>query len=93
MTHLAGSGGVSPVAWIAAMGSLGARLDAYAHHPYPGRPQTKRLGPACDRCASLTMADLERLVEIVHRNLGRKRIWLTSSPSNEPARSSSASRR
>ncbi|HSF61916.1 MAG TPA: DUF5722 domain-containing protein [Gaiellaceae bacterium] len=74
----AGSGGISPIAWITSMGDLGARLDAYAHHPYPSRPQTETpWGPACDRCSSLTMADLERLVDVVHRSLGRKRVWLT----------------
>ena len=31
----AGAGGVSPVAWIKARAVLRARLDAYAHHPYP----------------------------------------------------------
>ena len=74
----AGSGGVSPVAWIAALGRLGARLDAYAHHPYPGRPQTETPWlPACARCAGITMADLERLIALVRRTFGPKRIWLT----------------
>ena len=75
----AGSGGgVSPVAWIKAMGRLRPRLDAYAHHPYPGRPQLETpTGPACRSCSSIAMADLERLVALVHANLGRKRIWLT----------------
>lgn len=74
----AGSGGVSPVSWIKAMGSLRARLDAYAHHPYPGRPQLETpWKPACRSCTTIAMADLERLVALVHKNLGRKRIWLT----------------
>ena len=74
----AGIGGVSPVAWIKALGSLRARLDAYAHHPYPGRPQAETpWAPACRACSSITMADLERLVALVHANLGQKRIWLT----------------
>ena len=74
----AGSGGVSPVSWIKAMGSLRARLDAYAHHPYPARPQVETpWGPACRSCTTIAMADLERLVSLVHKNLGRKRIWLT----------------
>ena len=74
----AGSGGVSPVSWIKAMGSLRARLDAYAHHPYPGRPQVETpWAPACRSCTTIAMADLERLVTLVHRNIGRKRIWLT----------------
>ena len=35
----AGSGGVSPSRGSAAMGAAHARLDAYAHHPYPASPQ------------------------------------------------------
>ena len=74
----AGSGGVSPVAWIKAMGRGRARLDAYAHHPYPGQPQVETpWAPACRTCSSIAMADLERLVALVHANLGQKRIWLT----------------
>jgi hypothetical protein len=74
----AGSGGVSPVSWIREMGKLRARLDAYAHHPYPGQPQVETpWGPGCGTCTTLTMADLERLVNLVRTNLGRKRIWLT----------------
>ena len=32
------TGGVSPVDWIAGMAAAHARLDAYAHNPYPLRP-------------------------------------------------------
>ncbi|HYI73634.1 MAG TPA: glycosyl hydrolase [Gaiellaceae bacterium] len=74
----AGAGGVSPVSWIKSMGAARARLDAYAHHPYPGRPQIETpWAPACRSCTTIAMADLERLVALVHKNLGRKRIWLT----------------
>jgi hypothetical protein len=75
----AGAGGLSPVTWIKELGKLGARLDAYAHHPYPGSPQVETpWGPGCKSCTTITMADLERLVALVHKNLGRgKRIWLT----------------
>ncbi len=74
----AGMGGVSPVAWIKAMAPLRPKLDAYAHHPYPGRPQLETpWAPACRNCTTIAMADLERLVALVHRHLGRKRIWLT----------------
>jgi hypothetical protein len=73
-----GSSGVAPVPWIRAMGALGAKLDAYAHHPYPGHPRTETpWGPACARCSTITMADLERLESEVRRNFGPKRIWLT----------------
>jgi Cellulase (glycosyl hydrolase family 5) len=74
----AGAGGISPVSWIKELGKLGARLDAYAHHPYPGQPQVETpWGPKCSSCTTIAMADLERLVKLVHGNLGRKRIWLT----------------
>lgn len=75
----AGAGGRSPVAWIKELGKLGARLDAYAHHPYPGHPQVETpWGPRCTSCTTIAMADLERLVRLVHANLGSgKRVWLT----------------
>ena len=61
-----------------ALGKLHARLDAYAHHPYPGKPQSETpWRPACNRCSSITMADLDRLARLVQRAFGRKRIWLT----------------
>jgi hypothetical protein len=73
-----GSLGVAPVPWIRAMGAFGAKLDAYAHHPYPSTPRAESpWGPRCARCSTITMADLERLDREVQRNLGRKRIWVT----------------
>ncbi|HUH14378.1 MAG TPA: cellulase family glycosylhydrolase [Gaiellaceae bacterium] len=72
------TGGVSPVQWIRGMRSASARLDAYAHHPYPlSRFQTPWTG-ACSHCETITMASLERLLREV-RNAwgGAKRIWLT----------------
>jgi hypothetical protein len=73
-----GSAGVAPVPWIRQMGVLGAKLDAYAHHPYPANPRADTpWAPACPRCSTLTMADLERLEAEVRRSLGPKRIWLT----------------
>jgi hypothetical protein len=74
----AASDGVSPVAWIRAMAAAKARLDAYAHHPYPVRPQTETPWTgACRHCSTITMAELERLLREVRRNFGAKRIWLT----------------
>ena len=73
-----GSAGIAPVPWIRSMGALGARLDAYAHHPYPGHPRTETpWGPGCRRCATITMADLERLEREVRSAFGPKRLWLT----------------
>jgi hypothetical protein len=71
-------GGVAPVAWIRAMASARAKLDAYAHHPYPGRPQSETpWGPKCVNCQTITMADLERLEREVRAAFGRRPIWLT----------------
>ena len=55
-------GGVSPVAWIRAMGSLRARLDAYAHHPTRAAAVETPWAPECRTCPTIAMADLERLV-------------------------------
>jgi hypothetical protein len=71
-------GGVSPVAWIRGMRTAGARLDAYAHHPYPERPKLETpWSGGCSHCATITMATLERLISEVQRAFPRKRIWLT----------------
>jgi hypothetical protein len=73
-----GSAGIAPVPWIREMGALGAKLDAYAHHPYPGHPRTETpWAPRCANCSTIAMADLERLETEVRRSFGPKRIWLT----------------
>jgi hypothetical protein len=71
-------GGVNPVNWIRAMGSFGAKLDAYAHHPYPAKPgiETPWSG-GCSWCKTITMADLDRLIREVQASFPGKRIWLT----------------
>ena len=72
-----GSGSVSPVDWIRGMDFAGARLDAYAHHPYPvSRGETPTIG-GCRSCENITMANLDRLLALVSRAFGPKRIWLT----------------
>ena len=75
----AGSNGVSPVDWIRGMKAAGARLDAYAHHPYPARPTDTPFAGGCRAasCKTITMATLERLLAEVGRAFGPKRIWLT----------------
>ena len=75
---IAGAGGVSPVAFIQQMGRYHARLDAYAHNPYPARPRTETpTSGGCARCATITMATLDKLLYWVGREWGGKRIWLT----------------
>jgi hypothetical protein len=74
----ASTGGVSPVAWIRGMGAANARLDAYAHNPYPLKPFETPLTGGCGHCETITMATLERLQREVSRAFGPlKRIWLT----------------
>jgi hypothetical protein len=55
-----------------------ARLDAYAHNPYPLNPklESPRAG-GCAHCETISMATLGRLVSEVSRSFGRARIWLT----------------
>jgi hypothetical protein len=75
---IAGRGGVSPVYFIRSMKRWRAKLDAYAHNPYPARPkQETPFAGGCERCATITMATLEKLLREVDRAFGRKRIWLT----------------
>jgi hypothetical protein len=73
----AGAGGVSPVAWIRGMRAAGARLDAYAHHPYPATSRETPFTGGCKHCTTITMATLERLLTEVGRAFGTKKIWLT----------------
>ena len=71
------SGTVSPVNWIRGMRRAGARLDAYAHNPYPARPHIETpLATKCD-CHSLTLALLGLLERETFRAWGPMRLWLT----------------
>jgi hypothetical protein len=72
-----GPGGVAPVTWIQGMAAAGARLDAYAHHPYPSSPAETPFGGGCTHCLTITMATLGRLVSTVTKAFGPKRLWLT----------------
>jgi hypothetical protein len=74
----AGADGMSPIAFLRGMKAAGARLDVYAHHPYPEQPRGETPMPGgCGRCASITMATLEKLLREVQRAWPAKRIWLT----------------
>ena len=72
-----GRGGVSPVAWIRGMDRARARLDAYAHHPYPSHPSDRPWSGGCGHCTTIELAELGRLLREVRRAFGGKRIWLT----------------
>jgi hypothetical protein len=69
--------GVSPVGFIRGMDAAGARLDAYAHNPYPLRRFETPTSGGCGHCETITMATIDRLVREVGRAFGRTRIWLT----------------
>ena len=72
------TGGVAPIAFVKGMRAAHARLDAYAHHPYPSRPGVESpLRGACAKCADITMANLQRLIAAVGSAFGAKPIWLT----------------
>ena len=72
------AGGVSPVDWIQGMKRAGARLDAYAHNPYPLSPHTETPWTGgCGGCRTITMATLPKLLRDVQAAFGPKRIWLT----------------
>jgi hypothetical protein len=72
------TGGVSPLAWIAGMHAVHARLDAYAHNPYPLDPKRETpLTGGCGHCTTVTMATIGRLVTLLGRDFPRARIWLT----------------
>jgi hypothetical protein len=72
------TGGMSPIDWIHGMRAAHARLDAYAHNPYPLDPrhESPRSG-ACMHCKTLSMATLTRLLTEVTRSFGAARIWLS----------------
>jgi hypothetical protein len=72
------TGGVSPTDWLTTMHAVHARLDAYAHNPYPLDPKHESpLKGGCGHCTTITMATLGRLTTLVARDFPRARIWLT----------------
>ncbi len=74
----AATGGVSPIAWLLGMRAAHAKLDAYAHNPYPLDPKRESpLSGGCAHCATITMATIGKLVGLVSRSWPSARIWLT----------------
>lgn len=72
------TGGVSPMAWAAGMAAAHARLDAYAHNPYPLAPDETPTSGGCGHCSTVTMATVGKLITLVHRDFGaRVRLWFT----------------
>jgi hypothetical protein len=70
-------GGYGPLGWVRGLAKAHAKLDAYAHNPYPTRPRETPLAGACGYCDVISMANLGRLSKEVRHYLGRKPIWLT----------------
>ena len=72
-----GLGGVAPVVWLRGMAAAHAKLDAYAHHPYPSSPGETPSSGGCKNCPSITMATIPKLLILVRRAFGPKPVWLT----------------
>jgi hypothetical protein len=72
-----GLGGIAPVTWLHGMAAAHAKLDAYAHHPYPLRPNETPSSGGCKNCPSITMATIPKLLILVRRYFGPKPVWLT----------------
>jgi hypothetical protein len=74
---------VSPLAFLRAMKSAGARgFDAYAHHPYYGRPNETPTTPPPpgihgNAPTAITLGNFSLLVREVTKLYGNKRIWIT----------------
>jgi hypothetical protein len=66
---------VSPLVFLRAMKAAGARgFEAYAHHPYYGRPsETPSMRPS----SGITLGNIGLLTREVTRLYGKKRIWVT----------------
>ena len=67
---------LSPLAFMKLTRRAGLRhLDAYAHHPYYGKPSetpTSRPGGT-----AVTLGNMNKLISLVNRLWGKKRIWIT----------------
>jgi hypothetical protein len=73
----AGTGGLSPLAWLDGLHKAHARFDAYAHNPYPLSPAETPFKGACGHCTTVTLASMNRLISKLDGYFGKKPIWLT----------------
>ena len=68
---------ISPLPFLRLMKRYGARgFDAYAHHPYYGRPSESPTKRGSGRTA-VTLANIKDLDKELRRLYGAKRIWIT----------------
>jgi hypothetical protein len=67
---------IAPLTFMRLTRKAGLRsLDAYAHHPYYGRPSdTPRTRPGG---SAVTLGNINTLIGLVNKLWGRKRIWIT----------------
>ncbi len=72
-----GLGGIPPTTWVRGMFAARAKIDAYAHHPYPSTPSETPSGGGCRNCPAITMATIKKLLILVKLYFGPKPIWLT----------------
>ena len=74
----AGRGGVSPIEFLRTMARAGARLDAFAHHPYPLSTVETPWSGGCASCQTLSISKLPALLSETAKAFGSDvRIWLT----------------
>ncbi len=68
---------ISPLVFLANMKKFGAKtFDAYAHHPYYGRPTETPTSRPSARTA-ITLGNIDVLIRALTRLYGAKRVWLT----------------
>jgi hypothetical protein len=72
---------VSPLAFMRALRKAGLKkLDAYAHHPYYGRPSespTTKPSGLRGRVTAVTLANINELIVQLTKLWGRKPLWIT----------------
>jgi hypothetical protein len=72
---------VSPLAFMRALKKAGLRqLDAYAHHPYYGKPTespTTKPSGLHGRVTAVTLANINTLIVQMTKLWGRKPLWIT----------------
>ncbi|MCA1683344.1 MAG: hypothetical protein LC685_05085 [Actinobacteria bacterium] len=69
----------SPMAFLAALRKFGLRrnhFDAYAHHPYYGRPTESPTTKPKDR-TSVTLANIGLMTKLLSKLYGNKKLWIT----------------
>jgi polysaccharide biosynthesis protein PslG len=67
---------LQPLAFMRAARKAGMRhMDAYAHHPYYGKPRETPATRPC--CNAVTLGNINTLIRTSNQLFGRKPIWIT----------------